>query len=327
MKTEVGQNLDIKISSKEIPVSVLPKRKFDETKKTGANALPDFSEFRLRWLPIVVYLVLHLSLIVGFWFFSWHAFWTGLISAYVCGYIGISVGYHRQVTHQSFQSNRAVLFFHLLLAALSMQLGPITWARTHKIHHSKSDTPEDPHAQIYGFWWGFCNWIFLSHKKIGQSPLKKLMKMETLRADPMMNFFEKHWFNIFLVSFIPLYFFGGWSWVIWAGCFRALYVSYFIWFLNVSGHGLGEHTFDTPDRSTNSFWVAIFSGGEGWHNNHHFMPGSARFGLNWKQVDIGFFWIRTLETLGLAWNVRTHKDLAPDPSGPAPSDPQISFIK
>ncbi|MDB5039131.1 MAG: Stearoyl-CoA 9-desaturase [Bacteriovoracaceae bacterium] len=283
------------------------------------RTLPPLKEFKVRWASVVTYLILHAGVIAGFWFFTWPAFLSGLILAYISGFIGISVGYHRLLTHKSFDTYNWVKYAHVFLAVIGMQLGPITWVRTHKIHHARADTDEDPHTQIYGWLWGLCGWLMLSHPKIGKSFLGRHLDLKDLTADKTIVFFEKHWFTIFLLSFVPLYFFGGISFVLWCGCFRAVYLSYFIWILNVSGHGTGARKFPTRDRSTNSLIISIASGGEGWHNNHHFMPSSARFGIFPGQLDIGFMWIKFLEMIGLAWNLKTPKTFAPEPAGPSPS--------
>jgi fatty-acid desaturase len=278
--------------------------------------LPPLSEFKIRWSSVIIYSLLHAGVVAGFWFFSWPAFWIGLASGYIPGFIGISVGYHRLMAHKAFETYPAVKIFHLFLAAVGMQLGPITWVRTHVRHHARADTDEDPHTQIYGLFWGICGWLFLSHPRIGKSPLSRKLRMSELNSDPIVVFFEKHWFNIFLLSFVPLYLIGGWTFVCWVGCFRVVSQSYYIWILNALGHRTGRHTFPTYDRSTNSLIIALLSGGEGWHNNHHNFPASARFGLQWYQIDFGYMWICLLKKMGLAWNIKSPAIYAPDPTGP-----------
>ncbi len=277
--------------------------------------LPKFSEFRIRWHILIPFIVLHTGAIAAFWFIDLGAILTAAILWIVTGMFGITVGYHRLLTHQAMKMPKWLERFHIFCGVLAFQLGPMTWARMHRQHHAFSDRMSDPHTQIFGFWYGHIGWAILAHPKIGKHPKYRDLPHEMIR-DPFLNFCEKFQPIIFVISLLLLYIFGGLPYLLWAGCFRWVWVSHVTWSVNSFGHMKGYRNFETRDLSTNNPIVALLAFGEGWHNNHHRFPSSAKQGLMWWEFDASWMWIKLLQRLGFAKEVKTPAIYAPPPIGP-----------
>lgn len=277
---------------------------------------PSLREFKIRWPVLFVYAVIHIGAAFAPWFFSWPAFWATLFLWAATGMWGVSAGYHRLLSHRSYDTYHFVKWFHAFWGALSMQLGPITWARLHRTHHAKSDTIEDPHTQQFGFFFGHMGWTFLAHRNVGRSPLLK-RELRDLTSDPILRFLEKYYLQLYVASLVGLWVIGGWPMLIWAGFLRTILLLHTTWAVNSIGHRWGSRRFETYDTSQNNAVLAPLTWGEGWHNNHHRFPNSAQFGLTKYEFDIGWVWIRFLKSMGLVWNVKTPSAYSPPPVGPA----------
>lgn len=271
--------------------------------------------FKVRWAVLVAYLVVHIGAIAAFWFFTWDAFFVFLALYMATAMLGITVGYHRLLSHQSFKTFPWVARFHATLGSLALQLGPITWARLHRAHHAFSDQIEDPHDQSLGFFYGHIGWSFLAHKTYGRSNILKLSHKH-IESDPYMRWLDKNYFYLVLASYVLLYLVGGLPYLFWGGFFRTAWTLHVTWFVNSAAHRWGYRTFETSDKSRNNWWVALLTWGEGWHNNHHRFPLSAKQGLKAYEIDPTWIYIRFLQTLGLAWDIKTPASYAPEPLGP-----------
>ena len=265
--------------------------------------------FKIRWQVLVPITALHVGAILAPFYFNWSSFGWAVFLWFATGLWGITVGYHRMLAHRAFKTGPVLRAFHLFWSSISLQQGPISWVRLHRAHHKYSDTKADPHGQLFGAFFGHAGWTFLGHKEIGRSPEVKLIPND-LGADPMIVFFEKIHYPMFLLSLLFFYLAGGLPLLLWAGCLRTVVVLHFTWTVNSLAHRFGYRTYDTKDWSRNNWLVALFTWGEGWHNNHHAFPYSARQGLAWWEFDASWLWIRALELLGLATNVRRPGRLA-----------------
>lgn len=279
-------------------------------------SLPPLSEFKIRWHVLIPLLIMHIGAIAAFWFIDLKSILVAALLWLITGLFGITIGYHRLLTHQAFKMPTWLSRLHIFCGVLAFQLGPITWTRMHRAHHALSDRPEDPHPQIYGFWFGHIGWAFLAHPRIGRSAKFKENPPELMR-DPFLLFCENFAPIIFLSSLGLLYLWGGLPMLLWAGFFRWVWVSHITWSVNSFGHWLGYRRFQTSELSANNPVVALLAWGEGWHNNHHRFPSSAQQGLAWYEFDASWMWIRFLQKLGLAWEVKTPAIYAPPPVGPA----------
>ena len=259
--------------------------------------------FRVRFQVLVPLLLFHILSPGAFFFFSWEAFFSFVLLWIVTGMLGVTVGYHRLLAHRSFKTFKLVGWFHALCASISFQQGPLSWVRLHRAHHAYSDSLRDPHPQSEGFFFGHAGWPFLAHRSIGRSELVKRAPRD-LAEDPFMVFLERNHLVIGLVFLLVLYLAFGIDMLFWAGFFRIVFVMNATWLVNSVCHRWGYRSHRTKDESRNNALVALLTFGEGWHNNHHAFPSSARQGLRWWEVDLSYAYIRLLGALGLAWDIK-----------------------
>ena len=255
-----------------------------------------------KWPTILFMLVIHIlagvALLPQFW--SWGAVATLLILYWVTACLGVTLGYHRLLSHKSFKVPQWLARFFATCGALSAEYGPITWSGIHRQHHKYSDTDPDPHDMNKGFWWSHIGWMFYD------VPAEKNVRKYTadLRQDPYFRWLDK-WFLFLQIPLgLTLYLLGGWSYVLWGIFLRLVVVYHVTWLVNSATHTWGERPFDTDDNSRNNKWVALLTFGEGWHNNHHAYPSSAKQGIFRGQIDLTWYHIVVLKKLGLARNIR-----------------------
>ncbi|GIV96879.1 MAG: stearoyl-CoA 9-desaturase [Herpetosiphonaceae bacterium] len=222
-----------------------------------------------------------------------------LFGMYVATGFGITVGYHRMLTHRSFEAHPVIRFVLLALGSMAVQGPAMIWAATHIKHHANTDTEEDPHSPMEGFFHAHVGWI-LSFRDV--SDLEHYGTW--LRKDRLVVFMSRTMIVWVALGYVIPYLLGGWSGVLWGGLVRTFLNNHVTWSVNSVCHTFGSRMFNTPDRSTNNWLVGLLAMGEGWHNNHHAFPRSAFHGLRWWQIDGSAYLIRALERLGLIWNVQ-----------------------
>jgi len=235
--------------------------------------------------------------------FSWAAVGLAVFLHWVTGGLGITLGFHRLVTHRSFQTPKWLEYFLVFCGALACEGGVIDWVGMHRLHHLHSDQESDPHDSNQGFWWSHMGWML--HHSSAASEVPRYTK--DLASDPMYQFFQNNFILLQVVLGVLLYLLGGWSSVVWGIFVRLVVVWHCTWFVNSATHQFGYRTYETADRSTNCWWVALLTYGEGWHNNHHAVQSSARHGLRWWEIDLTWMTIRLLQGLGLAHQVKLAK--------------------
>lgn len=249
--------------------------------------------------------IIHLGALAAFvpQFFSWTAFFVMLGLIYATNGVGIAFCYHRLLTHRSMKVPKALEYFTALLGTLSLQGSPVDWVATHRIHHAYSDTGKDPHNSNLGFRWSHLQWLYLANQSLPSPELQERMAPE-LVADPYYRFLNK---NFVLLQFVlagVLFLAGGLPFVVWGMFVRLVFTYHLTWLINSAAHSTGYQTFRSNDRSRNCWWLGIIGWGEGWHNNHHAFPSSARHGLAWYEFDITWLTIRLLRACGVARDVR-----------------------
>ncbi|MEE9285447.1 MAG: fatty acid desaturase [Dehalococcoidia bacterium] len=230
-----------------------------------------------------------------------------LASFFFATALGISVGFHRLITHGAFKTNPVVKAVLLIFGTWAIQGAAITWASIHSKHHALSDDEGDPHTPVKSFWKGHMGWLFTTLRgepeQYAQSQLK----------DPMVMFFSRTalWWAILGLVLPGLIGAGflGWSWTgfLWGGLVRLFLVHHATWGVNSVCHTFGSRPFDAggKDVSTNHWIFGLLASGEGWHNNHHAFPRSAFIGLRWREVDLGGYVIRLMRLVGLARDVNS----------------------
>jgi sn-1 stearoyl-lipid 9-desaturase len=225
--------------------------------------------------------------------------------------LGVTVGLHRLLTHRSFSTYRWVARTLATLGALAFQGGVVDWVAIHRLHHAHTDTDDDPHTPRHSFWRGHFLWLFRYDSRVADDGIKARY-VKDLYQDPYMKILEDWSLGLQAFLFFVLFLVGncagpglGLSWAVYGVFVRVAVLQQMAWLVNSVSHKWGYRTFATKDESVNCWWLTLPGLGEGWHNNHHAFPKSARFGLRWYELDIGFVAIRLLRSLHLAWDVVT----------------------
>ncbi|MGQ4648460.1 fatty acid desaturase [Lyngbya aestuarii] len=254
------------------------------------------------WLTIIYMALIHLGAMFALLpsNFSWKAVALVVILHWVTGGLGITLGWHRLVSHRSFQTPKWLEYFLVFCGTLACEGGVINWVGLHRIHHLHSDTEPDPHDSNRGFWWSHMGWML--HQIPADEEVPRFTK--DIADDKVYQFFDKYFVPIQVVLGLLLYAIGGWSFVVWGIFVRLVLVFHCTWFVNSATHKFGYRTYESNDRSKNCWWVALLTYGEGWHNNHHAYQYSARHGMQWWEIDLTWMTIKLLQTLGLAQKVR-----------------------
>jgi fatty-acid desaturase len=236
-------------------------------------------------------------------FFSWQAVVVAAVLVYLTGALGVTLGYHRTLTHRSLRLRWPLEYVVATLGTLAMQGAPIEWVATHRVHHAHSDHEGDPHTTRRGVTWAHIKWLIIKNRYV-PSKEERARVCPDLVADPYYRALTYLTIPLQVALALVLLAIGGWSWVFWGIFARLVFTYHTTWFVNSASHWAGYRTFKTSDRSTNSWWVALVSFGEGWHNNHHAFPFSARHGMAWFEFDMTWWHIKVLQMLHLADRVR-----------------------
>lgn len=222
---------------------------------------------------------------------------TLLLITYSFTAFGVTVGFHRMLTHRSFKAHPIIKFTLLVLGSMALEGPALEWAATHIKHHANSDREGDPHSPVEGFFHAHIGWIFNAEKGDPEVYCRNLLK------DPMIVFVNRTFFLWAAISLLIPFAIGGWHGLIWGGLVRIFLAHHVTWSVNSVCHTFGRRDFETTDQSRNEWIVGLLAFGEGWHNNHHAFPRSAFHGLRWWQFDLSGYLIWTLERFGLARDV------------------------
>jgi stearoyl-CoA desaturase (delta-9 desaturase) len=261
---------------------------------------------KANWPVTIVMAILHAGAIAALFFFSWKVLAATVVLYWMTTGLGISMGYHRLHTHRSYKVPQGLEYFFAVCGTLTLEGGPISWVATHRIHHQNSDLPGDPHSPSEGAWWAHAGWLLT-----GESNHNNTRVMSKYAPDLAKDRFyvwlnNNHWVpNVALA--LLLFAIGGLPLMLWGVFFRVVFGLHATWLVNSATHMWGGRRFVTRDNSRNNWWVALITFGEGWHNNHHAHPTSARHGLAWYEFDPSWIQIKLLKFLGIARSVRVAK--------------------
>jgi stearoyl-CoA desaturase (delta-9 desaturase) len=215
---------------------------------------------------------------------------------YVLSGLGITVGFHRMLTHKSFETSPPVKAILMIMGCLALEGDPTTWASTHIQHHAHSDEEDDPHSPLEGLWHSHVGWLFGYAHNIN-------VYGTWLKRDKTVVWVSRYWLLWAALGLLIPTLIAGWSGFIWGGLVRIFLTHHITWSVNSICHTFGRRDYNTRDASRNNFIVGLLAFGEGWHNNHHAFPRSAFHGLRWYQIDISGYLISVMERAGLVWNV------------------------
>jgi stearoyl-CoA desaturase (Delta-9 desaturase) len=236
---------------------------------------------------------------------------------YAVTLLGVTIGFHRYLTHRAFQTSKPVEYALAVLGSMAIEGPVVNWVADHRKHHAHTDEEGDPHSPhgfgpglrgtLKGLFHAHVGWLWEDH---GIAERKKYAR--DLVEDRGMRIINLSFGPLALVS-LAIPFFAGWAIggslrdgltaFLWGSLVRVFFLHHVTWSINSICHFFGRRRFATTDQSTNVFWLALPSFGEAWHHNHHAFPRSAFHGLRWYQVDVAGLVILALEKLGLVWNV------------------------
>jgi stearoyl-CoA desaturase (Delta-9 desaturase) len=228
---------------------------------------------------------------------GWHEI-TLFLVLYVLTGFGITVGFHRFLTHRSFETGPVLTFLLLGLGSMANQGRCIDWAAHHLKHHAHSDREGDPHSPLDGLLHAYCGWILRGPPADRDRYCKRLLEDRVIVfADRIAPFWV-------LLGLLAPYAIAGWRGLLWGGLARIGFTNHAAFAVNSLGHTYGSQPFETGDRSRNNGFLAALSFGDGWHNNHHAFPAMASHGMSRRQFDPAGLAIRALARYGLVWNVK-----------------------
>lgn len=267
---------------------------------------------KIQWSTIVGVTVFHALAIWALFTFSWQNLTAFLILWWVAGSFGIGLGYHRLLTHRGFKTPKWLEYFLTFCGTLGMQSGAISWVTTHRLHHAFTETEKDPHNITQGVYWAHIGWIF---QGTAQMQTEEMMNRYApdMNKDKVHRIMNKYYWMTSVIAGVILFAIGGWSMVLWGVFLRTVFGWHSTWMVNSVTHKWGSRRFESRDNSTNNALVAALTFGEGWHNNHHTFPRSAKHGLTWKEIDVNWMQIWFLEKIGLAKDVYAYQLEKPEP--------------
>lgn len=257
----------------------------------------------VAWNTTIFMILFHAGAVASLFMLSWRAIPVALVLWWISGSLGVGMGFHRLLTHRGYKTPKPVEYFLTFCGLLALEGGAINWVVTHRIHHANTDSHGDPHSPRDGGWWAHIGWIL---RGTGQQHEEHVMQRYApdLMKDPVHVWLNRLYWVPLTLSGIVLLAIGGWS-MMFVGVFLRVTIGlHATWLVNSATHMWGNRRFETTDDSTNSWWVALLTFGEGWHNNHHAHPRAAKHGLNWYEIDVNWYGIRMLQLLGLARNIR-----------------------
>ena len=260
------------------------------------------------------FLAMHLVPFAAFWTGTTRFDWILCIALYFVGMFFVTAGYHRYFAHRTFKTSRIFQFILAFMAQTSAQKGVLWWSANHRLHHKYSDTPKDPHSlKIYGFWYSHLGWILGPDYETTRTDLVK-----DLAKYPELIWLNRHHLvppvilaivvtvlgGIVNGGSIAATFSHGWSTLL-IGFFLSRVLLYHgVFSVNSIMHRFGKPRYKTGDESKNSWWLALISMGEGWHNNHHYYQSSTRQGFFWWEYDFTYYILRLLAWFRIVWGIR-----------------------
>jgi stearoyl-CoA desaturase (delta-9 desaturase) len=271
-------------------------------------------ERRIEWLRLLPFIGMHLACFGVIWVGVSFVAVMVAIALYAIRMIAITGFYHRYFSHRTFRTSRAVQFIFAVLGSMSVQRGPLWWAAHHRHHHAHSDDPSDSHSpHQHGFLWSHMGW-FMNRRNFAT----RWELIGDLAKYPELKVIDR--FDILMpVALACLLFFGGGALaeaypslstsgpqlLIWGFFISTVALYHGTFTVNSLAHVFGKRRYATRDHSRNNWFLALITFGEGWHNNHHHFPGSARQGFYWWEVDLTYYVLRTMAALGLIWDLKT----------------------
>lgn len=262
---------------------------------------------KINWSTLIGVIVFHILAVAALFTFSWQNLIAAAVLWWIAGSWGIGVGYHRLLTHRGFKAPKWLEYFLSICGTLAFQSGPLSWVTTHRIHHAFTETNKDPHSPRNGTYWSHIGWIFRGTAQ-NQSWVTMQRYCPDITKDSFQVWLNKYNYVPSIIVAVALFAIGGLSMVLWGVFLKTVIGWHSTWLVNSATHLWGSRQFETRDDSRNNGLIAALTFGEGWHNNHHAIPRSARHGLKWYQIDFNWMQIFLLEKAGLISDVYTYNE-------------------
>lgn len=302
---ETGSTEDVSLEH------VTPKnKKKSNDKPVEKSARENAFKNGIDWYTVGWIGLAHVLALAAPFTFTWQGLVVFAVFSYMTGMVGVTLGYHRLLTHGSFVTYRPVRWLLALIGGLSGEGSALTWVANHRKHHVLSDKPGDPHSPNDGAWWSHMFWFTPKVSGKEYADLTERWAPDLVR-DPVIVMLHKLFLPLHITFGASLYGIGYYFWnsevalsmLIWGMFLRLTYVYHITWFVNSATHMWGYRNYATTDNSRNLWWVGILAFGEGWHNNHHAYQRMAVHGHKWWEIDQTYWVILAMEKLGLAWKV------------------------
>lgn len=260
----------------------------------------------LKWLRCTPFVALHLGCLAVFWVGVSAPAVAVALFLYFFRVFALTAFYHRYFSHRSFQASRFWQFVFAVCGMTAAQRGPLWWAAHHRHHHLHSDTEHDSHSPRDGFWRSHMGWFMdMQHYRTDYSRIGDFAKY------PELVFLNRFDSLVPVLLMAGLYVLGEWvnpgdglQFLVWGGCISTVAVYHVTFFINSLCHIFGRQRYASGDDSRNNLWLALLTFGEGWHNNHHRYPASARQGFFWWEIDITYYILLAMEKIGIVRNIR-----------------------
>src|SRR5688500_7628735 len=265
------------------------------------------SSKNLNWNTLLIVVVFHVVTQAAFFTFSWQNLSAAAIFWCVAGSGAIVRGYICILTYLGFKAPKWLEYFLSVCGTLALQSGPLTWVTTHRLHHAFTETEKDPHSPRHGTYWSHMGWIFRGTAQ-NQSWATMVRYCPDITKDRFQLLLNKYYYVPIIIVGAGLFAIGGFSMVLWGVALRTVLGWHFAWLVNSATHLWGTRRFETRDDSRNNGLIAAVTFGEGWHNNHHAHPRSAKHGLAWYEFDVNWIQIRLLEKFGLCKQVYAYSE-------------------
>jgi stearoyl-CoA desaturase (delta-9 desaturase) len=273
----------------------------------------DGQDRRIDWLRAIPFIALHLACAAVLWVGVSPIAIAVAISLYAIRMFALTGFYHRYFSHRAFRTSRAMQFVFALIGASCVQRGPLWWAAHHRKHHKHADTRLDPHSPtVFGFVWSHTGWFLTSG-----AFRTDWARIPDLRTYPELRWLDRYDTVVPIALAVLLFGLGsllhavapswgttGGQMLVWGFFVSTVVLFHATVTINSLAHRFGRRRFDTHDNSRNNAWLALLTFGEGWHNNHHFYPGSARQGFRWWEIDLTWYGLKLMSLLGLVWDLK-----------------------
>jgi len=242
---------------------------------------------------------IHASCLLVFWVGVGASDLVLLAVTFYARMFGITGGYHRYFAHKTYKTSRVFQFALAVLACSATQKGPLWWAGNHRSHHKHADQPDDIHSPSHGLYHAHQGWIF-----DGRWDATPLDRIADFARYPELVWLNRNHHVPPLALALLCAALGGFSGLVWGYVVSTVLLWHATYTINSLAHTWGTRRYETSDTSRNNPWLALLTMGEGWHNNHHHFCASARQGFRWWEIDLTYYLLRALQSVGVIWEVR-----------------------